>query len=71
MRERTGQDRSCEVCPAGRVSWVFIGLYALSYPGGSLLFLAPLLASLALKVNDSPLGDAQAVDARGPGCGAV
>jgi hypothetical protein len=49
----------------------FIGLYALSYPGGSLLFLAPLLASLALKVNDSPLGDAQAVDARGPGCGAV
>jgi MFS family permease len=39
--------------PAGaRVGWGFIGLYALSYTGGSLLFLAPLLVSLALKVND-------------------
>lgn len=37
---------------AARVSWGFIGLYALSYTGGSLLFLAPLLVSLALKVND-------------------
>ena len=30
----------------------FITLYALSYTGGALLFLGPLLVSLALKVND-------------------
>jgi len=36
----------------GRVGWRFVTLYALSYTGGSLLFLAPLLVSLALKVND-------------------
>lgn len=35
-----------------RVGWGFITLYALSYTGGSLLFLAPLLVSLAVKVND-------------------
>ncbi len=35
-----------------RVGWAFITLYALSYTGGSLLFLAPLLVSLALKIND-------------------
>jgi MFS family permease len=35
-----------------RVSWGFIGLYVLAYTGTSLLFLAPLLVSLALKVND-------------------
>ena len=34
------------------VGWRFISLYALSYAGGALLFLAPLLVSLALKVND-------------------
>lgn len=34
-----------------RVGWGFIGLYAISYTGGSLLFLAPLLVSLALKVR--------------------
>ncbi len=38
--------------PPARVGWGFITLYALSYTGGSLLFLAPLLVSLALKVND-------------------
>src|SRR6187200_1480114 len=38
--------------PATRVGWGFVTLYALSYTGGSLLFLAPLLVSLALKVND-------------------
>jgi hypothetical protein len=32
-----------------RVGWGFIVLYAISYTGGSLLFLAPLLVSLALK----------------------
>src|SRR5512134_2829596 len=35
-----------------RVGWRFISLYSLSYAGGSLLFLGPLLVSLALKVND-------------------
>ena len=35
-----------------RVGRRFITLYALSYAGGSLLFLGPLLVSLALKVND-------------------
>jgi MFS family permease len=30
----------------------FVALYALSFAGGSLLFLGPLLVSLALKVND-------------------
>lgn len=35
-----------------RVGWGFIALYMLAYAGTSLLFLAPLLVSLALKVND-------------------
>ena len=35
----------------GRVGWGFISLYALAYIGTILLFLAPLLVSLALKVN--------------------
>lgn len=35
-----------------RVGWGFVTLYALSYTGGALVFLAPLLVSLALKVND-------------------
>ena len=39
------------VDPPG-VGWRFVSLYALSYAGGSLLFLGPLLVSLALKVND-------------------
>ena len=34
-----------------RVGWVFIVLYTLAYAGASLLFLAPLLVSLALRVN--------------------
>jgi MFS family permease len=34
-----------------RVGWGFITLYAVSYTGGTLLFLAPLLVSLALKVR--------------------
>ena len=36
----------------GRVGWNFITLYALAYIGTILLFLAPLLVSLSLKVND-------------------
>jgi len=46
---------SAEVTTATRdraaVGWTFISLYALSYAGGALLFLAPLLVSLALKVD--------------------
>jgi MFS family permease len=34
-----------------RVGWGFVGLYMVAYIGTSLLFLAPLLVSLALKVN--------------------
>ena len=34
------------------VGWGFIALYALAYIGTILLFLAPLLVSLSLKVND-------------------
>ena len=33
------------------VGWGFVGLYMVAYIGTSLLFLAPLLVSLALKVN--------------------
>ncbi|RYP89015.1 MFS transporter [Nocardioides guangzhouensis] len=50
--------RSADVALCGapaepaRVGWGFITLYALAYTGTSLLFLAPLLVSLALKVND-------------------
>jgi MFS family permease len=37
--------------PEHRVGWGFISLYALATMGTSLVFLAPLLVSLALKVN--------------------
>ena len=36
---------------ARRVGWGFISLYALAFISTSLVFLAPLLVSLALKVN--------------------
>ena len=36
---------------AHRVGWGFISLYALAYIGTILLFLAPLLVTLALKIN--------------------
>jgi hypothetical protein len=36
---------------AHRVRWGFISLYALAYMSTSLLFVAPLLVSLPLKVN--------------------
>jgi MFS family permease len=36
---------------AQRVGWGFISLYALAYMSTSLLFIAPLLVTLALKVN--------------------
>ena len=34
-----------------RVGWGFISLYALAYMGTGLVFIAPLLVTLALKVN--------------------
>jgi MFS family permease len=37
--------------PVERVGWGFIALYAAAYMGTVLLFLAPLLVSLSLKVN--------------------
>jgi MFS family permease len=37
---------------AAPVGWGFVSLYALSYAGGSLVLIAPLLVTLALKVND-------------------
>jgi MFS family permease len=43
---------AAETGASERVGWGFIALYAVSYTGGSLLFLAPLLVSLAVKVND-------------------
>ena len=38
--------------PRGRVGWGFVTFYTLSYLGTSLLFMAPLAVTLALKVND-------------------
>jgi MFS family permease len=47
------QEPAASPVPGGRtVGRRFITLYALSYAGGALLFLAPLLVSLALKVKD-------------------
>jgi MFS family permease len=37
--------------PLARVGWGFIALYALAFMGTSLVFIAPVLVSLALKVN--------------------
>jgi MFS family permease len=37
--------------PADQVGWGFIALYALAYLSTALLFIAPLLVTLALKVN--------------------
>ena len=51
--ERNGAAARASAMPGPeRVGWGFIGLYTLAYTGTSLLFLAPLLVSLALKVND-------------------
>jgi len=38
--------------PTVPVSWGFISLYTLSYAGGALVFIAPLLVTLALKVDN-------------------
>jgi MFS family permease len=49
----TGDQRALEPESPGarRVGWGFISLYTLAYMGTSLLFLAPVLVTLALKVN--------------------
>ncbi|HEX5877980.1 MAG TPA: MFS transporter [Actinomycetota bacterium] len=52
MQRDAGSVTATEPHASERVGWSFIVLYAVSYTGGSLLFLAPLLVSLALKVND-------------------
>jgi MFS family permease len=40
-----------EPAPVRRVGWGFIALYALAYLGITLMFLAPVLVTLALKIN--------------------
>jgi MFS family permease len=40
-----------ELPPVRRVGWGFITLYALAYLGITLMFLAPVLVTLALKIN--------------------
>jgi MFS family permease len=53
LNRRTAVTAAVEPEPtaARRVGWGFITLYALAYMSTSLLFLAPLLVTLALKVN--------------------
>jgi MFS family permease len=50
---RTAAEAALEREPAAaqRVGWGFVSLYTLAYMSTSLLFLAPLLVTLALKVN--------------------
>ena len=51
-RSRAEQPAAAPEPPAAhRVGWAFILLYALAYMGSILLFLAPLLVSLSLKIN--------------------
>ena len=52
MQRNAGSTTADDPSAPERVGWGFIVLYAVSYTGGSLLFLAPLLVSLALKVNE-------------------
>src|ERR671922_1107204 len=53
LEGRTAAEAAPEVASvaAHRVGWGFISLYTLAYISTSLLFLAPLLVTLALKVN--------------------
>ena len=53
LKYRTAAEAALELGSptAHRVGWGFIGLYTLAYISTSLLFLAPLLVTLALKVN--------------------
>src|SRR5665647_2606273 len=53
LKHRTAVEVALEPEPpaAHRVGWGFISLYTLAFMSTSLLFLAPLLVTLALKVN--------------------
>ena len=53
LEYRTAAEAALEPGPpiAHRVGWGFISLYTLAYMSTSLLFIAPLLVTLALKVN--------------------
>jgi Na+/melibiose symporter-like transporter len=53
LEDRTAAEAGLEreSAAADRVGWAFISLYTLAYISTSLLFLAPLLVTLALKVN--------------------
>ena len=53
LKDRTAAEAALEPEPpsAPRVGWGFISLYTLAYMSTSLLFLAPLLVTLALKVD--------------------
>ena len=53
LMDRTAAEAALEPEPRGarRVGWGFISLYTLAYMSTNLLFLAPLLVTLALKVD--------------------
>jgi MFS family permease len=53
LKYRTAAEAALEPEPpaAHRVGWGFVSLYALAYMSTSLLFIAPLLVTLALKVD--------------------
>ncbi len=61
LQDRTAAEAALEPEPpsARRVGWGFISLYTLAYMSTNLLFLAPLLVTLALKV-DSLVGNHRA-----------
>jgi MFS family permease len=61
LKDRTAAEAALERTPPGarRVGWGFISLFTLAYMSTNLLFLAPLLVTLALKV-DSLVGIKQA-----------
>src|ERR1700753_3076033 len=47
----SGQRALSPACAGRRVGWGFISLYTVAYMSTSLLFLAPLLVTLALKAD--------------------
>lgn len=51
MHGLSGTSLDARLERAGRVSWVFVTLYAAAYLATSLVFIAPLLVTLALKVS--------------------
>src|SRR4051794_23143839 len=58
-QSQAGAALESEPAATNRVGWGFLVLYALALTGTSLLFLAPILVTLALKVN-ALVGIAQA-----------